>query len=327
MPNTRRDFLKYLIGGLTLGSSYIQAKQKASPSGIPTRPLGKTGEQISIIGLGGHTIAKIRRETEAIGIMHEAIDNGITFFDNSWDYHRGKAEVLMGKALATDARRDRVFLMSKICARLAKDTTPQIEESLQRLQTDRLDLLLFHGIKRDQDADLIFSDKGALRAVQKAQQAGKIRYIGFSGHADPRFHLRMMQHNFDFDAILMPISVLDAHYRSFQKEVLPDCIKKDIGVLGMKALSVGTIPEVLGINATLCRNYALSMPISSLLCGIQSREDLIQDINIARNFQPLNNSQVKELLKLSEKHASDGRYERYKTRDAGCNWHVRNSKT
>ena len=193
MLNTRRDFLKYLIGGLTLGSSYIQAKQKDSPSGIPTRPLGKTGEQISIIGLGGHTIRKIRRDAEAISIMHEAIDNGITFFDNSWDYHRGNAETLMGKALATDARRDRVFLMSKVCGRLAKDATPQIEESLRRLQTDRLDLLMFHGIKRDEDTDLIFSKNGALQAVQKAQQDGKVRYIGFSGHADPQFHLRMMQ--------------------------------------------------------------------------------------------------------------------------------------
>lgn len=309
----RRDFLRATGAGLALagfGSSAIAA-QEASPAGIPTRPLGKTGERVSIVGMGGWHIRTLP-DDQAIAIMHEAIDEGMTFFDNAWDYHEGGSEEIMGKALSTGGRRDKVFLMTKNCARDYKGSKKHLEDSLRRLKTDRIDLWQFHEINYPEDVGWIF-DQGALRAAVEAKKEGKIRYIGFTGHKDIKYLLEMLSRSFDWDTIQMPINILDAHYRSFQKKVVPDCNQRKIGVIGMKALACGVIPNKVGISAEVCRRYALSLPISTLVCGIQSRENLKQDLAIARSFKPMSDSEVTDLLAKTEKAGSEGRYEGFKT--------------
>ena len=262
-------------------------------------------------------------------MMHEAIDEGVTFFDNCWDYHWGGSETIMGEALSTGQRRDKVFLMSKVCARDYKGAKQHLEDSLKRLKTDRLDLWQFHAIKWNDDADLIFdSDNGALKAAIEAKQAGKIRYIGFTGHQDPRYHLSMLAKGFDWDTVLMPVNILDATYRSFQEEALPICRNRDIGVLGIKGLGSqnGRIVRELGVSAQTARRYALSMPISCLICGMQSKADLRQDIAIARDFKPMSKGEIKDLAERFRDKAADGAIERYKTGNFGCDWHHKERK-
>ncbi|WP_347244069.1 aldo/keto reductase [Thermogutta sp.] len=319
--STRREFLQTVIAGLAMGRSMLLA-QESSPAGLPTRPLGKTGERVSIIGLGGWDIGAIRDEKEAIAIMHEAIDNGLTFFDNCWDYHNGGSEERMGKALAQNGYRDKVFLMTKVCGRDYKTARQNLEDSLRRLRTDRIDLWQFHGIQWNDDPDLIFAENGALKCALEARKAGKIRYIGFTGHKNPRFHLAMLAKPFEWDTVQMPINILDAHYESFQKQVLPVCVKRNIGAIGMKALASqgGRLPRELGIPAPLLRRFALSLPISSLICGIQSRENLRQDIEMARNFRPLADEEVQELLAKAAGPAATGQIEQYKVGNYGCDW-------
>lgn len=319
----RREFVKGALAGLALGTGVL-AEQKDDGSGLPKRPLGRTGEMVTIIALGGWDIGNIKDRDEAVAIMHEAIDEGLTFFDNSWDYHDGGSELLMGKALSSNGRRDKVFLMSKVCARDYKGALKHLDDSLRRLQTDRLDLWQFHGTQWDDDADLIFDpENGALKAALEARQAGKVRYIGFTGHKHPRFHLAMLQRPFEWDAVQMPTNVLDAHYDSFQEQVLPVCRDRRISVIGMKALAAqnGIIVRDLGIDADLARRYSLSLPIASLVCGIQSRENLRQDIAIARGFKPLTEQEIVRLLAKAEPRAKDGRMEAYKVGNYGCDWH------
>jgi aryl-alcohol dehydrogenase-like predicted oxidoreductase len=319
----RREFLGTALGGLALGGGILRAQQD-HPSGLPRRPLGKTGEKVCIIGLGGWDIGNVKDHAEALAIMHEAVAQGLTFFDNCWDYHDGHSEEIMGKALATEGRRDKVFLMSKVCARDYQGARRQLDQSLKRLRTDRIDLWQFHGIKWDDDPQLIFDPQsGAIRAALEAREAGKVRYIGFTGHKDPRHHLAMLQRDFAFDAVQMPLNVLDAHYRSFQKLVLPACVKRDIGVIGMKALAAqnGLIPRRAGIDATHARRYALSLPVSTLVCGIQSRENLRQDIAIARTFKPVDAKEMTQLADRVAELAKDGKLEAYKVGNYGCDWH------
>jgi len=319
----RREFVAGALAGLALGRSMLAA-QEESALGVPTRPLGRTGERVAIIAMGGWDIGNVADKDEAIAIMHEAIDEGMTFFDNSWDYHDGGSEEIMGKALASSARRDKVFLMSKVCARDYRGALKHLDDSLRRLQTDRLDLWQFHGTQWDDDADLIFDpDKGALKAALEAKQAGKIRYIGFTGHKHPRFHLAMLERPFEWDTVQMPINVLDAYYDSFQKQVMPVCRERGISVIGMKALAAqnGRIVRDLGISAQFARRYSLSLPITTLVCGIQSRENLRQDIAIARQFRPLTEDEVVEVLSKAEPQAKDGHMEAYKIGNYGCDWH------
>jgi len=261
----RRDFLK--TSALTMATAGIGARafadQQDSPAGIPTRPLGRSGERVSIVGMGGYHIGTVE-EREAIRIMHEAIDKGMTFFDNAWDYHKGGSEEVMGKALATGGRRQKVFLMTKNCARDYKGSLSHLEDSLRRLKTDRIDLWQFHEVNYDVDPDWIFS-RGALKAAIEAKKAGKVRYIGFTGHKDIKHHLAMLGREFDWDACQMPISVLDAHYRSFQKEVLPECTKRKISPIAMKGLASqnGRLVRELGLTAEVCRRYTLSLPVTT----------------------------------------------------------------
>lgn len=255
--------------------------------------------------------------------MHEAVDRGMTFFDNAWEYNRGNSEEVMGKALAGGRRRDKVFLMTKVCARDYNGCRTQLEESLRRLKTDRIDLWQFHEINYDEDPDWVF-ERGAVKAAMEAKKAGKVRYIGFTGHKDVKHHLGMLAKPFDWDAAQMPISILDPHYRSFQKQVVPECHRRKIGVVGMKALACGHIPSQLGWDAAVCRRYALSLPISTLVCGITSRKDLQQDLGVARNFKPMTEAELADLLAKTKDAGHDGRHERFKTsKDFDSGYHRR----
>ncbi|MFZ5831098.1 MAG: aldo/keto reductase [Planctomycetota bacterium] len=323
---SRREFLASAAAALAAAqsSSTLLAAQHDSPDGLPKRPLGTTGEQVTIICLGGWDIGTCE-EAEAISIMHEAIDEGLTFFDNCWDYHKGGSEEKMGKALAQGSKRDKVFLMTKVCGRDYTTAKSNLEDSLRRLRTDRIDLWQFHGTQWDDDPELIFAPDGALKAALEAKKEGKIRYIGFTGHKHPKYHLAMLEQDFAWDTVQMPLNILDAHYESFQKQVLPKLNERKIGVLGMKALGAqkGRIPRDLGVAAEDCRRYVLSLPISSLVCGIASRENLQQDLAVARNFKPMTEADVLTLLEKSKEHAADGHIEQYKLGNYGCDWYHR----
>jgi predicted aldo/keto reductase-like oxidoreductase len=308
----RREFLRAAAAGLAAAAgSPVLASQEESPAGIPVRALGKTGEKVSIVGMGGWHIGSIP-ESEGIWIMHEAIDAGMTFFDNCWCYHMGGSEEVMGKALATGGRRKKVFLMTKNCGRDYKSSRECLDDSLRRLKTDYLDLWQFHEINYKDDPDWVF-DRGALKAAVEARKAGKVRYIGFTGHKDIDHLFRMLDKPHDWDTAQMPINIMDAHYRSFQKKVVPVCNRRGIGVIGMKALACGHIPDEVGISAEVCRRYALSLPISTLLCGITSRENLRQDLAVARGFKPMTEAEVATLVSETKVAGSEGRYERFKT--------------
>ncbi len=315
---SRRGFLQTTAAwaagagaGLLADPDRILAAQEESPAGVPRRPLGKTGEKVSIIGLGGWHIGSIP-QPEAIALMHEAIDAGINFFDNAWDYHMGGSEEVMGKALAAGGRRNKVFLMTKDCARDYAGSLQHLEDSLRRLRTDHVDLWQFHEINYPQDPDWLF-ERGAIKAALEAKKAGKVRFVGFTGHKDIDIHLRLIAKPLAWDAVQMPINILDAHYRSFQKQVVPECNRRGIGVIGMKALACGAIPQELGLDAAECRRYALSLPISTLVCGITSRENLRQDLGVARGFRPMSGADVQALLARTAAAGGKGQYERFKT--------------
>jgi aryl-alcohol dehydrogenase-like predicted oxidoreductase len=284
---------------------------------IPTRLLGRTGERVSALGLGGwHLSLKHVDEPLSIRIVRSAIDRGITFMDNSWDYNEGQSELRMGKALR-DGYRDRMFLMTKIDGRSKKAATRQLDESLRRLGTDRIDLVQHHEVLRFEDPHRIFDEEGANAALVEARRAGKIRYIGFTGHKDPRIHLYMLavadEHGFSFDTVQMPLNVMDAHYRSFGQEVLPVLVERQIGVLGMKPIANGIILKSRTVTAVECLQYALTLPTSVVITGCDSVEILDQAIETVRSFRPLSEEQVKALLARTAGAASKGEYEPFKT--------------
>ena len=253
---------------------------------------------------------------EATRIMHSAIDQGITFFDNCWDYQDGHSEKLMGRALASEGRRQKIFLMTKNCERDYAGSLKNLEDSLRRLRTDYVDLWQFHELVYDNDPDWVF-EKGGLKAALEARRQGKVRYIGFTGHKDPRIHLKMLEKPFDWDTAQMPINVMDAHYRSFQNEVVPVCLQRNVGVLGMKSLGGGfprgAITGTTDLAAEECIRYALSLPISSLVVGITSQQDLKQDLAIASDFRPLSSSAMGALAARAKPWAGDGRCEQFKS--------------
>jgi len=314
----RREFIQKSIAGasaLAMGTGMLAKSTPWEETGIPNRPLGDTGEKVSMITLGGWHIGAVSDKSEAIRIMHTAIGEGVTFFDNSWDYHGGGSEEIMGKALAQDGMRKKVFLMTKVCDRNYESAKKMLDDSLRRLKTDYIDLWQYHEIGRDYDAEWIF-ERGGFRAAMEAQEAGKIRYIGFTGHKDPKFHLQMLDMPYKWATVQMPINILDANYRSFQKLVMPVCIDQGTGVLGMKALgggSPGGIPTRLGVTAEVCRRYALSLPISSLVCGMRSMKDLKQDIAIARNFKPMTEQEMMDITNQVKEEALTGNHEGFKS--------------
>ncbi len=284
---------------------------------MPMRTLGHTGVEVSLIGLGGwHLGFKSSDEDLSIRIIRTAIDNGINFMDNCWDYNEGASEVRMGKALR-DGYRKRVFLMTKIDGRTKEEAAKQLDESLRRMKTDHIDLVQHHEILRYEDPHRIFDDQGANAALLEARDAGKLRFIGFTGHKDPRIHLYMLEvakeNGFKFDTVQMPLNVMDAHYRSFEKTVLPELVKENIGVLAMKTLANGTILESNTVTATECLQYAMNLPTSVVITGCESMEDLQQALNAARTFKPLTKEQVSALLSKTEKAAARGEFELFKT--------------
>jgi len=317
----RRGFLRAAAATLASGGFGAQAlaMQDDNDGGIATRPLGRTGERVSIVGLGGYHIGLLK-EKEAIRIMHEAIDQGMTFFDNAWDYHDGGSEEVMGKALSTGGRRDKVFLMTKVCDRDYRGAMRHLEDSLRRLKTDRIDLWQFHEINWAVDSEWLFG-KGGIKAAIEARRQGKVRHIGFTGHRDPAHHLKLIAREFDWDTVQMPINLLDAHYRSFQKDVVPACRRKNISVVGMKSLGDGRFPRNFRIPASTFRRFALSLPIATLVCGIKSLANLRQDLDMARTFQPISQAEMNRLLAETKTLGSDGRLEPWKTTDYGSRHH------
>lgn len=281
------------------------------------RTLGSTGEKVSAIGLGGaHLGLKEVDEPLSIRLIRGAIDRGINFMDNCWDYHEGVSELRMGKALR-DGYRDKVFLMTKIDGRSKKEATKQLEESLRRLQVEHVDLVQFHEVLRYEDPHRIFDEEGAYSALVEAREAGKLRYIGFTGHKDPHVHLYMLklagEHGVKFDTVQMPLNVMDAHYRSFEKLVLPELVKQQIGVLGMKSMAHGVLLKSNTVTPIECLHYALNLPTSVVIAGIDKQEILDQAFEAVRTFQPLSEQQVKELLARTEKAAASGEFEPFKT--------------
>jgi predicted aldo/keto reductase-like oxidoreductase len=306
---------------VSMASAAAESSQQAEQADVKRgdmryRTLGRTGEQVSVIGLGGYHIGVPKDEDEGIRIIRTAIDDGINFMDNCWDYHDGGSETRMGKALR-DGYRRKVFLMTKIDGRTKQSASRQLDESLKRLQTDHLDLLQFHEVIRLEDPDRIFAFGGALEAVLAAKQAGKVRYIGFTGHKDPLVHLRMLEvaakHHFRFDAVQMPLNVMDAHFRSFGQNVLPVLAKDQIGVLGMKPMASGLILKSQTATPIECLHYAMSLPTSTVITGVDSMEILKQALEAVRTFQPMTAGQVAALLERTAKAAADGRFELFKT--------------
>jgi predicted aldo/keto reductase-like oxidoreductase len=318
----RRQFVKGIAAAGILSSLGERALANSSSSGdIPQRTLGHTGEKVSIVGLGGYHIAAYDlappgAEKESIRIVRAALDSGINFLDNCWDYNGGVSEIRMGKALR-DGYREKAFLMTKIDGRDAKTASRQLEESLRRLQTDHVDLLQFHEVIRVNDPERIFAEGGALEAVVKAKQQGKVRYIGFTGHKSPEIHRHMLevadQHNFLFDSCQLPLNLMDAHFDSFEKIVLPILVEKNIGVLGMKPMGDHFILKSKTVTAVECLHYPLSLPTSVVITGCDSMKILQQALQAARDFKPLDESQRAALLAKTEAVAKKGQFELYKT--------------
>jgi predicted aldo/keto reductase-like oxidoreductase len=316
-PANRREFLQNTVAAgtaLSWGTGLLAA-QKNNDKGVPTRPLGTTGAEVSILCLGGWHLGAAGKEDEqaAIRLVHRALDEGVTFLDNCWDYHNGYSEKLMGRAIHD--RRDKFFLMTKNCERDYEGSKRCLDESLKRLQTDHLDLWQFHEMVYDNDPDWVF-DKGGMKAALEAQQAGKVRFIGFTGHKDPSIHLKMLHKPYLWASAQMPINICDYFFRSFQHQVLPVCVKQGTGVLGMKSLGgglQGKIPASGLVTAKECLQFALSRPISSLVCGMLNEKDLDQALSVARNFEPLSLEAERELLAKVEEQSGDGHLELFKT--------------
>ncbi|MEN3336094.1 MAG: hypothetical protein V7641_5459 [Blastocatellia bacterium] len=284
---------------------------------MPYRTLGSTGESVSAIGLGGwHLGLKHVDEALAIRLVRAAIDRGINFMDNCWDYNDGASEIRMGRALK-DGYRDKVFLMTKIDGRSRQAAAQQLDESLRRLQVDHIDLVQHHEVLRFDDPHRIFDAEGANAALEVARQAGKLRYIGFTGHKDPHIHLYALEvaarHGFKFDAVQMPLNVMDAHYRSFEKLVLPELVRQKIGVLGMKCMANGILLKSGTVTPVECLHYALNLPTSVVITGIDSMEILDQAFEAARTFRPLSESALQALLAKTATAAAGGEFEPFKT--------------
>ena len=283
------------------------------------RTLGSTGEKVSAIGLGGSHIGKAPvDEPLAIKLIQSALDRGMNFLDNSWDYNNGQSEIRMGTALAQGGYRSKAFLMTKIDGRTKEVAKAQLEQSLERLKTDHIDLVQHHEILRFDDPNRIFEDGGAIEALVEAKQAGKIRYIGFTGHKDPRIHLYMLsvaaEHGFHFDTVQMPLNVMDAHYRSFAHLVLPELVKQKIGVLGMKTFGDAVILKSgIDLKPLDYLHYSLNLPTSTVITGIDSMKILDQAFEATRTFKPLSDEQVAAMLEKSKPHAMAGRFELFKT--------------
>jgi aryl-alcohol dehydrogenase-like predicted oxidoreductase len=321
----RRDFLQTagLVGaGLVLSEALASAEDGAGPvklthtgpDQIPRKPFGRTKEQLSCIGIGGYSLGSAPSLKEAVAIVHAAVDAGVNFFDNAWEYHDGKSEEWMGKGLK--GRRDKVFLMTKVCThgRDKQVGLRQLEQSLKRLQTDHLDLWQIHECVYDNDPERHFAKGGVIEALDQAKKQGKVRYVGFTGHKNPAIHLKMLSYKYPFDSVQMPLNAFDASYRSFQKHVLPEVIKRGLAPLGMKSLGGNGQPITQGV-ATVAEalRYAMSLPVATTISGIDSLAVFRQNLAIARGFRPMSAKEMDALQKRCAEAAGDGHLELYKS--------------
>ena len=315
----RREVLK-AFAAIAATGSVREATGNQTATGRPAdmiyRSLGRTGEKVSAIGLGGHHIGRPREAAEGIRIIQSAIDRGITFLDNCWDYHDGESEQRMGTALR-EGYRKRVFLMTKFDGRTKAATASQIDESLKRLQTDMIDLMQYHENIRMEDGDRFFAPAGPLEALLEAKKAGKIRYIGFTGHKDPAVHVRMLDvaaaHGFRFDSCQMPLNVMDAHFRSFEQQVMPRLVREGVGVLGMKPMGDGFVLKSGAVTPIECLHYALTLPTSVVITGCESMERLDQALEAVRTFRPMNQAAKAAILRKTKSAAMTGQFEPFKT--------------
>lgn len=309
----RRQFCQLAIAGSFLLSEAALASSQTDT--IPYRTLGKTGVKVSLLGLGGYHIGN-PSEAEGIKIIRTALDHGVNFLDNCWDYHDGESEIRMGKALL-DGYRDKAFLMTKIDGRDRKSAMRQIDESLKRLRTDCIDLVQIHEVIRSSDPQAVFASGGAIEALVEARKAGKLRFIGFTGHKSPLYHLQMLNaaslHKFHFDTVQLPLNLMDYHFDSFEKSVLPVLIKQDIGVIGMKPLGGGIILRNPAFKAVHCLQYAMSLPVSVTVTGCDNMDILNQALGTARGFKPLSQEQLAAIRDRTASIANEGKYEWYKT--------------
>ena len=283
-------------------------------SSIPRRPFGKTGETVSALALGGYHLGKITSVREAVRVVQAAVDAGITFMDNAWEYHDGRSEELMGKGL--EGRRHEVFLMTKLCThgRGKREAMRQLEQSLKRLKTDVLDLWQIHECVYYNDPERHFARDGAVEALDQAKREGKVRYVGFTGHKDPAIHLSMLSYDYPFDACLMPLNCFDSTFRSFERDVLPELLRRQIAPLGMKSLGGdGRMIKKKAVKAEEALRYAMSLPVASTVSGIDSMRVLKQNVKIASGFKQMSPREMEALRKRVGEHAADGRFELYKT--------------
>jgi uncharacterized protein len=289
------------------------ANQDHLADAIPLRPLGRTGVKVSALGLGGHHLGDLKTVEEALGLVHEAVDAGITFYDNCWEYWNGRAEDWLG--LALKGRRDKVFLMTKVCThgRGADLAMKMLDESLRRLQTDHLDLWQIHGVGFDNEPELAYARGGVLEALDKAKKQGKVRFVGFTGHKDPSIHLDMIRRGYPFDTVQMPLNCLDATFRSFETQVLPELNQRGIAALGMKPMG-GTATAVKSglVTAEEMLRYAMSLPVVTTIAGMDSFDVLRQNLRVARGFTPMTTAEMQALRDRCAKAAGDGRHEVYK---------------
>jgi len=310
----RRKFLQ-TAAATTFMTSLGKKFAHGETTAVPMRALGRTGEKVSMVGLGGYHVGMQSDEQESIRIIRSALDSGINFLDNCWDYNDGQSEIRMGKALR-DGYRQKAFLMTKIDGRTKQAASQQLEESLRRLQTDHIDLLQFHEVIRDNDPERIFAKGGGMEAVLDAKKQGKVRYIGFTGHKSPDIHLKMLNtafaHEFTFDAVQMPLNVMDAHFESFEKKVLPVLVEHKIGVLGMKPMGDKIILKSKTASPVECLHYAMNLPTSVVITGCDSMDILHQALEAARTFKAMNSTEVSALLTKTAAAAKNGEFERYK---------------
>ena len=313
---SRREFVQLgLAAGLFVSTEQFAGASTGS-SDIPYRELGSTGEKVSIIGVGGYHLGNAKDDDEAVRIVRNALDSGINFLDNSWDYHDGLSENRAGKALK-DGYRNKAFVMTKLDSHSKEGATSQLNESLKRLGTDHVDLIQLHEVIRMDDPEKIFAEGGSIEAVIEAKKAGKARFIGFTGHKSPKIHLHMLevakQHAFHFDTVQMPINVLDAHFESFGHQVVPVALEQKIGVLGMKPIASGQAIKTKQLSAPECLRFALSMPTSVVITGCESTTDLDQALTVARTFKPMSKEEIAKLMQRTSEVAVKGEFEQYKT--------------
>ncbi len=312
MSNVSR---RTLLGGVIGVSTFTN--MAASDSNIPYRALGTTGEKVSLVGLGGfHLGLSHVAEADAIRIVRSALDQGVNFLDNSWDYNEGQSEIRVGKALL-NGYRQKAFVMTKVDGRTKDSAAKQIDESLRRLQTDHIDLLQHHEVIRFEDPDRIFAEGGAMEAFVAARKAGKIRFIGFTGHKDPHVHLYMLEvaerHGFHFDTVQMPLNVMDAHFRSFGKLVAPEAVRRKVGILGMKSMGGSVILKSNTASPMECLHFAMNLPVSVVITGVDSLRILEQALTAARTFHPLSAQEVSAITSKTAKAAAQGTFELFKT--------------